>query len=77
MWISALRARPDLVTITSYNEWGEGTQIEAARPQPAAGAYLSYNSAYGLRGRFAARAYLRRTACWTAVLAGKLGACPT
>ena len=76
MWTSALRAKPDLVTITSYNEWSEGTQIEAAKPEPAAGAYLSYNSAYGLRGRFAARAYLRRTACWTAVLAGKLGACP-
>jgi hypothetical protein len=76
MWISALRARPDLVTITSYNEWGEGTQIEAAKPQPAAGAYLSYDGAYGLRGRAAARGYLRRTACWTRVLAGRLAGCP-
>ena len=77
MWISALRARPDVVTITSYNEWGEGTQIEAAKPQPAAGAYLSYDGAYGLHGRVASRAYLVRTACWTAVLAGKLTACPS
>jgi glycoprotein endo-alpha-1,2-mannosidase len=76
MWISALRARPDLVTITSYNEWGEGTQIEAAKPQPPAGAYLSYDGAYGLHGRAASRAYLRRTACWTDVLAARLPRCP-
>jgi hypothetical protein len=76
MWISALRAHPDLVTITSYNEWGEGTQIEPAKPQPAAGAYLSYDGAYGLHGRAASRAYLKRTACWTRVLAGRLTGCP-
>ena len=76
MWIAALRARPDLVTITSYNEWSEGTQIEAARPQPPAGAYLSYEGAYGLHGRAASRAYLRRTACWTRFVAG-LGRCPS
>jgi glycosyl hydrolase family 99 len=76
MWTSALRAGADRVTITSYNEWGEGTQIEAARPQPAAGAYLSYDGAYGLRGRAASRAYLRRTACWTRVFAGRLTGCP-
>jgi hypothetical protein len=70
MWTSALRARADMVTITSYNEWGEGTQIEAAKPQPEAGAYLSYHGAYGLRGRAASRAYLVRTACWTGVLPG-------
>src|SRR5207248_7151341 len=30
MWRSALAASADLVTITSYNEWSEGTQIEPA-----------------------------------------------
>ena len=75
MWTSALRARPDLVTITSYNEWSEGTQIEAAKPEPAAGAYLSYDGAWGRHGRAASRAYLWRTACWTAVLAGRLSRC--
>ena len=30
LWTAALAAKPDMVTITSYNEWGEGTQIEAA-----------------------------------------------
>ena len=34
LWTAALAAKPDIVTITSYNEWGEGTQIEAAAPHP-------------------------------------------
>jgi glycoprotein endo-alpha-1,2-mannosidase len=62
MWRSAVRARADVVTITSYNEWHEGTQIEPAK---AVGApYASYNGAYGLVGRAARRAYLDRTAYW-------------
>ena len=35
MWRGAIRARADIVTITSYNEWHEGTQIEP-RALPAA-----------------------------------------
>lgn len=31
MWQQALKARPAVISITSYNEWGEGTQIEPAR----------------------------------------------
>ena len=31
MWRGAIRAAADVVTITSYNEWHEGTQIEPAR----------------------------------------------
>ena len=34
MWRGALRAEADLVTVTSYNEWHEGTQIEPARGRP-------------------------------------------
>jgi glycoprotein endo-alpha-1,2-mannosidase len=30
MWAAAVDAAPFAVSITSYNEWGEGTQIEAA-----------------------------------------------
>jgi hypothetical protein len=59
MWQSAIRASPDVVTITSYNEWHEGTQIEPARR--AMGPYLSYSGAWGLRGQQASRAYLDRT----------------
>lgn len=32
MWSSALKAKPNWISITSYNEWGEGTQIEPAKP---------------------------------------------
>ena len=32
-WDAALSAGASFVGITSYNEWGEGTQIEAARPR--------------------------------------------
>jgi hypothetical protein len=62
MWRAALRAEADIVTITSYNEWHEGTQIEAAR---AIGApYGSYDGTYGTRGFEAESAYLVRTAHW-------------
>jgi glycoprotein endo-alpha-1,2-mannosidase len=30
MWAAALAERPDFVSVSTYNEWGEGTQIEAA-----------------------------------------------
>jgi len=65
MWRAALHAGADLVTITSYNEWGEGTQIE---PAGHGGRYESYDGAYGLHGRAARRAYITRTAYWTRAL---------
>jgi glycoprotein endo-alpha-1,2-mannosidase len=33
MWEAALVAQSTAVGITSWNEWGEGTQIEAAEPR--------------------------------------------
>ena len=36
MWRAAIRAGADRITITSFNEWQEGTQIEPA-PAPRAG----------------------------------------
>ena len=62
MWAAAVRATPDVVTITSYNEWHEGTQIEPARAY--AGPYATYDGAWGLTGASAERAYLDRTAYW-------------
>jgi hypothetical protein len=63
MWRTALAARPDLVTITSYNEWQEGTQIEPAQEQVGR---LAYNGAWGRRGLAAQGAYLEATARWAA-----------
>jgi hypothetical protein len=72
MWRSALRAGADEVTVTSYNEWNEGTQIEPASSDPPMLGYLSYDGAYGLHGTAASLAYLTRTACWVAVSSGAL-----
>ncbi|HET9287942.1 MAG TPA: hypothetical protein VFO26_10315 [Gaiella sp.] len=68
MWQAAVRANPDVVTITSYNEWHEGTQIEPARK--AKGPYQTYDGAWGLRGPRAQRAYLDRTTYWVDRLRG-------
>ena len=65
MWRTALRAGADLVTITSYNEWQEGTQIEPAQNQVGK---RGYDGAWGRRGLAAQRAYLEATARWTARL---------
>jgi glycoprotein endo-alpha-1,2-mannosidase len=69
MWKTALRAGADIVTITSYNEWQEGTQIEPAR---VAFGRPSYEGAWGKNGVAAQRAYLAATTEWTA----RLGAAP-
>jgi glycoprotein endo-alpha-1,2-mannosidase len=67
MWTAALTAGADLVTITSYNEWHEGTQIEPARPwvAPQGRKYAGYDGAWGKHGRAAERAYLGRTRFWS------------
>ena len=67
MWRGAVKARADLITITSYNEWHEGTQIE---PAQARRGYAGYDGAWGLRGRAAETAYLDRTAYWVRRFSG-------
>jgi hypothetical protein len=79
MWRAAIRAGADRITITSFNEWHEGTQIEPAMTpvprkltvsagragSPVLEPYGSYDGAYDLHGRAASNAYLTRTAYWT------------
>jgi hypothetical protein len=69
MWRAALAAHPDAVTITSFNEWHEGTQIEPADTPKRHGRYryLSYDGAWGLHGVGAEFAYLVRTRYWSDV----------
>jgi hypothetical protein len=70
MWKLAIQAHADRVTITSYNEWHEGTQIEPASSSPRRRGryrYLTYDGAWGLHGIAAEHAYLRRTRYWSDV----------
>jgi cytochrome c5 len=65
MWRAAITSGADRVTITSFNEWHEGTQIEPAAPiRRAHYRYLSYDGAWGLHGDQAEVAYLVRTRYW-------------
>jgi hypothetical protein len=68
MWRAAIAAGADRVTITSYNEWHEGTQIEPAARRTRYGRYryACYDGAWGRRGADAQTAYLDRTAYWSA-----------
>jgi hypothetical protein len=69
MWRAAIRAHADRVTITSYNEWHEGTQIEPAAPgRHGRYRYHSYEGAWGLHGDAAEMSYLTRTRYWVNVL---------
>jgi glycoprotein endo-alpha-1,2-mannosidase len=67
MWKTAIRSGADLVTITSYNEWQEGTQIEPARLQVGR---PSYEGAWKRNGVSAQRAYLDATSSWAARFRG-------
>lgn len=56
-WSAAITAGADIVSITSYNEWGEGTQIEPAVQKEG---YASYGEGAG-----AANLYLESTLRWS------------
>jgi type 1 glutamine amidotransferase len=61
----AIGGTPTWVSVTSFNEWHEGSSIEPADATPPAGhGYQTYDGAYGLTGAAAETAYLDRTAHW-------------
>ena len=77
MWRAALMSGADNITITSFNEWHEGTQIEPAKPgRRGRYRYLSYDGAWGLHGVRAEYAYLNRTRYWSDVFRSTLAAQP-
>ncbi|MFC8125607.1 ThuA domain-containing protein [Streptomyces sp. NPDC057302] len=61
----AIGGSPAWVSVTSFNEWHEGSSIEPADSSPPAGhGYLTFEGAYGKTGEAAENAYLDRTAYW-------------
>ncbi|WP_328430140.1 ThuA domain-containing protein [Streptomyces sp. NBC_00443] len=68
-WSNALNpavgGSPTWVSVTSFNEWHEGSSIEPADSTPPAGrGYQTFSGAYGQTGEAAQTAYLDRTAYW-------------
>lgn len=61
---AALEARPDFISITSFNEWHEGTQIEMAIPKTSQTVYLDY-----LPNK--PTIYLEITRKWAAIFGGE------
>jgi glycoprotein endo-alpha-1,2-mannosidase len=65
MWQAAISARAEWISVTSYNEWHEGTQIEPATASAiGTRTYAGYDGAYGSALADSPSAYLVRTAYW-------------
>jgi hypothetical protein len=64
-WEKVVAAGSEFVSIISFNEWHEGTQVEpaAAIHMPFSG-YYSYAGSYGKNGDESERSYLQRTRRW-------------
>jgi hypothetical protein len=81
-WTKALdrtqTGSPDYITVTSFNEWHEGSMIEPARNNPPAGyGYLTFLGAYGRTDASAELAYIDRTAFWVSRFTGVTPPTPT
>ncbi|MFE2597595.1 ThuA domain-containing protein [Streptomyces sp. NPDC059396] len=61
----AIGGSPTWVSVTSFNEWHEGSSIEPASSAPPGGfGYQTFSGAYGRTGADAENAYLDRTKYW-------------
>jgi hypothetical protein len=68
---------PTWVSVTSFNEWHEGSVIEPASSTPPAGfGYETFVGAYGRTGAAAETAYLDRTAYWATEFERRRGGTP-
>jgi hypothetical protein len=68
MWQAAISAGSEWISVTTFNEWHEGTQIEPAQDfASGARTYKGYEGAYGATAADAPDAYLTRTAHWVRV----------
>jgi hypothetical protein len=68
MWQQALDAKTEWVSITSFNEWLEGTHIEPPVVKSTSQYnYMNFEGAYGKTGNEAQTAYLNRTAYWVQI----------
>jgi glycoprotein endo-alpha-1,2-mannosidase len=80
-WNNALNpatgGAPTWVSVTSFNEWHEGSILEPAQSNPPAGhGYLTFDGAYGKTGAAAETAYLDRTRYWVGRFTGGGGPSP-
>ena len=68
MWQAAISAGSEWISVTTFNEWHEGTQIEPAQQfTGGARSYTGYDGTYGAAASDAPDAYLNRTAHWVRI----------
>eukprot|EP01125_Pyxidicula_operculata_P009802 TRINITY_DN3220_c0_g1_i1.p1 TRINITY_DN3220_c0_g1~~TRINITY_DN3220_c0_g1_i1.p1 ORF type:complete len:434 (-),score=47.05 TRINITY_DN3220_c0_g1_i1:56-1357(-) len=67
-WQTAINAKPDYISITSYNEWMEGTQIEPAIPRSISKTVLDDGPyIYDDYGSLPYNYYIQKTLEWSKV----------
>lgn len=68
LWREVATQKPEWAVILTFNEWGEGSQIEPAQPYNG---YPDYQGHFGYQGSTAYGAYILRTAYWVNNYKGK------
>ncbi len=74
LWQTAIDSGSEWISISTFNEWHEGSQIEPAKVKNVADyPYENYEGAYGKTGKDAQTSYLDRTRYWVNIYAGFSG----